>query len=188
MLVILPYFIFNHIIFHCIIRIKRCIFMLHSSCLFCDPSSAIHLSLTHVLHFLFSQSIAIIIWKGCSCEGDLTSREWAAALFSCCFPRLCLKNTVGYPLLHYISLPHICLSLLSLILHQFPLNILFIHTNIPNPLPILYSSIPFYRTVNWFIRSLFCEHTLCMLVLIKKEVIVRAAITNLDLTWPAFTN
>lgn len=99
-----------------------------------------------------------------------------------------LKDTVGYPLLHYISLPQICLSLSSLILHQFPLNILFIHTNIPNPLPILYSSIPFYRTVNWFIRSLFCEHTLCMLVLIKKEVIVRAAITNLDLTWPAFTN
>lgn len=46
-----------------------------------------------------------IILKGWSCRGDLASLEWAAALFSCCFPRLCLKDIVGYPLLHYISLP-----------------------------------------------------------------------------------
>lgn len=171
MLVILAHFIFNYSIFYCIIRIRRCISMLHSSCLFCDPSSATHLTLTHVLLFLFPQSIAIVVWKGCSCGGDLTSREWAAALFSCCFPRLCLKRYRWIPIIAlYFTSPHLSFPLVSLSSFIYSLLTSFSLTqNIPNPFPIPYSSIPFYRTVNWFIRSLFCEHTLCMLVLIKKR-------------------
>ena len=174
MLTILPYFIFNHIIFQCIIRVRRCISMLHSFLsLFFHPLSATHFSLTP-MSFSSSSPKALPLSPGKVALVRETSPAWSGLLLYSVvvFLDCALNDTVGYPLLHYSSLPCLYLSLWSSSFFINPLSTSFSFTHTyQNQNPSHPQSILLYlfTEVKWFIRSLFCEHTLCMLVLIKKS-------------------